>query len=55
MSEADKDGQIAQWMGDRLACLGMEMAESAREAIARFNELMAARRVVHVEIDDRGS
>lgn len=40
MSTADKTGRITQALGDRLACLGMEMHESVNGSVAEFDDLM---------------
>lgn len=40
MSTADKTGRITQALGDRLACLGMDMNESVNARAAEFNDLL---------------
>ena len=40
MSTADKDGRIAQWLSDGMACLGMEIHESLLDAQRRLAQLL---------------
>lgn len=40
MSTADKDGRITQALGDRLACLSIEMGESVNARVAGFDRLL---------------
>ena len=42
MSTADKDGRIAQWLSDGMACLGMEIHESLLDAQRKLAELLEA-------------
>ena len=40
MSTADRDGRIAQWLSDGMACLGMEIHESLLDAQRRLAQLL---------------
>lgn len=42
MATADRDGKLAQIVADMHTCLGMELAESMREAQRAFDAEMAA-------------
>lgn len=41
MSSADKDGRVAQVLGDMVVCLGMALSEGIREQLDRLDAELA--------------